>query len=738
MATLEDLIDSFEQADAAGDVESAQALADEIRKLEQQGIAVIDKGVEEERREIRQAKRADVLRSIPSGAAKGLIGLAGLPGEIERGAESLAKYVAPESAEESITKYFDALGKLRMIQSPYLAATGGRLPTTEQVQAGVEIIPGAEAVTQYQPKTTAGEYAQTISEYTAPGGLFVRGPKSALQLGSIGLTTGTTAEALEQAEAPIWAQLPLTLAVGGVTGYLTSPNRSAKIANAALKGSSDEEIATAIQLEKELLEAGYKNITAPELIDNKILQRVAAEVYADEGGAKIMFNKIKNRPEELKNETQKLLNLIAKNPNSLRGAYEKIGTTAKKAVSDARAERKITSRSAGYIVADKEFVNEDQVLSLIDRIDNEILLLGGPGPNAGQTVNTLKEFKNRIIKSKEKIDDEITLLDDSGLPFTQKQTKEIITPHTNIKILDKSLREFRKTVDDFYLQQSQKQPTGLSSDTRNILSNSAKTGVLDDLDNILQTNVNYSRAKNTFKKLSNELVTPVQKNVKELAKGDVTPSKIKSFIFNPAKNNVDDIKKTYTILNKTDKEAFPLLARVYIENAAENAFMLGEKGQSLKTGFKLYQELAGTGAKERNFKQILKGVAEAQGVDPAELITGFRNLNAVLSRAGRITNIDSPGVPIKQLNLPREFLTFNSFMYRVKIGGKLDEAAHKRAMRQIANIFTKPNSVEELVKLGKTAVGSSDSIKRTAYILTISDPLRETDTTNNLIQAPPE
>ena len=77
-------------------------------------------------------------------------------------------------------------------------------------------------------------------------------------------------------------------------------------------------------------------------------------------------------------------------------------------------------------------------------------------------------------------------------------------------------------------------------------------------------------------------------------------------------------------------------------------------------------------------------------------------------------------------------------MWRVKFAGKLDEVLQERAIKTLANTFTKDNSVEELVKLGKMAVGSSDSIKKTAYIITLSDPLRETDTTNNLIEAPPE
>lgn len=730
MATLAQLEQALIQADQAGNVADATAIANEIRRLKaQENIALeqLETGLQEERQARRQARRSDVLRSIPSGAAKGLIGLAGLPGEIERGAESLAKSIIPEAN-------FDALRRLRMIQSPYLIPTGGLLPSIEQVQTGVEMIPGAETVTQYQPKTTAGQYAQTISEYTTPGGLFVKGPKSALQLGSIGFTTGATAETLEQAEAPIWAQLPLTLAVGGVTGYLTSPSRASQIANQALKGVDDAELATAIQLEKDLLEAGYKNITAPELIENKVIQRLAVDIYGTEKGGQIMYNYLKDRPEELKNISKRLLDEISEKPNSLRGVYEKIGTTAKKAISDARKERKITSQSAGYSVSNKEFVSDEQVLSLIDKIDKQITLF----PKGSPTARKLKTFKTRLTKRVENVEDEINLVDDAGLPFTEKTQIQKIVPQTNVNILDSALKEFRKNVDDYYLTSSLKEPTAINKDTLRALSNEGKTGVLDDLDSILRTNKNYAGAKDTYKKLTNELVTPVQQNLKALVKGDVTPDKIKSFIFDPTKNNVDDIKKTYTILNKTDKEAFPQIARTYIENATNKAFILKEGGESAKTGFNLYKALTGTTAEKQNFNAVLRGVAEAKGINPNDLILGWRNYTEVLKRTGRIVNLDSPGTPINPKFLPRDIAQIGSFMWHVKYAAKLDEALKDRAIKTLANTFTKDNSVEELVKLGKMAVGSSDSIKKTAYIITLSDPLRETDTTNNLIQAPPE
>ena len=140
-------------------------------------------------------------------------------------------------------------------------------------------------------------------------------------------------------------------------------------------------------------------------------------------------------------------------------------------------------------------------------------------PKGSPTARKLKTFKTRLTKRVENIEDEINLVDDAGLPFTEKTQIQKIVPQTNVNILDSALKEFRKNVDDYYLTSSLKEPTAINKDTLRALSNEGKTGVLDDLDSILRTNKNYAGAKDTYKKLTNELVTPVQKNVKELAQG---------------------------------------------------------------------------------------------------------------------------------------------------------------------------------------------------------------------------
>lgn len=739
MATLAQLEEAFIKADEAGNFEDAKAFADEIKRLRAEKEFIETQYTEGALTTGQRA--ADIAKAIPAGAVKGMVGLAGLPGEIQRGAEFLTKKaVGGITGEEPITQYFDILRRLpspSRSMSVLRQMTGGGMPTTEQVRGAVELIPGAKSLTRFQPTTPAGEYAQTISEFTVPAAPFVRGPRSAMQLGAVGVASGATQETAEQLGLPVGAQIPLTLSVGMLTGYLTSPSRAAYIANQALKGVDDAELAVAIQLEKDLTAAGYK-ITAPELIDNKVIQRLAVDIYGTEKGGQIMYNYLKNRPQELKKISQRLLDEVADNPESLRQVYEKIGTTAKKAIVDAKKERTITSQNAGYKISNKEFVPDNEILVLINKIDDTVKQL----PKGSPTARKLNQLKTRLTKSSEKVQDEITIVDGSGLPLSEPITKQQIVPQTNVNILDSALKEFRKNVDDFYLSKSLKEPTFINKETVRLLSNSGKTGVLDDLDRILRTNKDYDIAKNTFKKLNDEIVVPVQKNVKELAKGEVTPAKIKSFIFDPTKNNVNDIKATYTILNKTDPEAFPQLARVYIENSTNKAYILKEGGQSAKEGFNLYKALVGTKAQEKNFNAVLRGVAEAKGINPNDLILGWRNFNEVLKRTGRIVNIDSPGTPVSTQFLPRDIAQIGSFMWRVKFAGKLDEALQERAIKQLADVFTKQNSVEELVALGRTAVGSSEAIKRVVQILAITDPLRETTiqqfqpSTENLIIPP--
>jgi len=167
------------------------------------------------------------------------------------------------------------------------------------------------------------------------------------------------------------------------------------------------------------------------------------------------------------------------------------------------------------------------------------------------------------------------------------------------------------------------------------------------------------------------------------------------------------------------------MARTYIENAVQKAFVMKKKGESLKSGFDLYKALSGTSAQKNNFNQVLKGVAEAQGVNENNLLLGWRTFSEGLKRTARLANVDNPSAPIDPRFIPRDIAQVGSFMWQVKFAGRAAEFFQQKAIKQLANIFTQKNSVEELVKLGKQGVNSNDAIRRIAYIISITDPQRE-------------
>jgi hypothetical protein len=717
LATLNQLKESFLKAHKAGDVENAKILAAEIRRLQQttpaqpaevfgippqqltQDLPEPPPAVKPLQEAFKYVYGRDVEQAKPilSGAYKGLAGLASLPSLVEKGAEFATEYVTGLPS-----------GTLQKTSIPT------KFPTYEEITSLAETIPGAEAVTQFKPRTEAEKYAERISEFTVPGGPFVQSLRALRNLGILGTVGGTTS-VLTEPLGPIPSSL-LTLGTTLGAGFATQPSRAARYAREALENVSEAELRLAKIVENKANKLGIR-ITAPELIDNKILQGVGNIVYGSEKGGQIMYNYVKNRPEEINKVADRLVEQMAKEPESLRKVFADVGTTAKRAMSEAKKERAITAKEQGYDVSNTESISENQVLSIIDDIDSEILKLP-----KGPSQNKLKQLKTRLIKKEIKPEPGITLLDERGNPIPQAVATTRIIPETNIRKLDSIMKEFRDAVVDSRANQATDRRF-VQKEAQAILTNDTKSGILDNLDRELKTNPNFARAKSEYARLSDEIVNTTQDNLEVLLKGGVTPSKIKSFIFDADKNNVKDIQKTYTLLNKQDKSVFPNLARTYVRNAADKAFIIKPEGVSLKSGFDLYKALAGTPRQKANFNQVLKGVADANGANPNDLISGFNNFNAVLKRTARLANIDNPQMPPDARNLPQQIAQIGSFMWQVKFASQYSKLLQDKTMADLANVFTKKESVKALIELAKKDPKSNDAVNNVVRIIAISQGL---------------
>ena len=121
--------------------------------------------------------------------------------------------------------------------------------------------------------------------------------------------------------------------------------------------------------------------------------------------------------------------------------------------------------------------------------------------------------------------------------------------------------------------------------------------------------------------------------------------------------------------------------------------------------FDLYKALAGTKNQRANFNQVLKGVAEANEVNPNTLILGFNNFNEVLKRTARIANVDNPKIPPNPRNLPQTAAQIGSFMWRVKFASRYGEYLQQKTMQDLAkNILLAKNSVDEISQTCKKQI----------------------------------
>jgi hypothetical protein len=162
----------------------------------------------------------DAAKSFGVGAGRGVIQVAGLPGDIRemlaRGTQRAVDYFAPGFAPNAGGTLSNALA------STFPSLSG---PTSSQLQNAVESFTGPF----YQPKTIVGDYAQTTGEFV-PGALLMPGgglARSALRYGVLPALTSETAGQLTKG-TPLepWARVAGAL----LGGAAASPWRDLPLA----------------------------------------------------------------------------------------------------------------------------------------------------------------------------------------------------------------------------------------------------------------------------------------------------------------------------------------------------------------------------------------------------------------------------------------------------------------------------------------------------------------------------
>lgn len=206
---------------------------------------------------------ADVAKSGGIGVVKGAINFAGLPGDvaslIDAGSQHAVSFVlgklgvAPEKIEKLIADY----RTLNAQTDPSIKS--------KDIRAGLEGLTGP----LYEPKTTAGHYAESVGEFvpaalTGPGGRvrnlvnFAAAPGVASQAAG-DLTKGTAAEP--------WARAGAAIATGGLASIVNRPSAPSQVVRAAIPdGVNPQAFHQAEALVEEAAQRGIR-LTMPEALE---------------------------------------------------------------------------------------------------------------------------------------------------------------------------------------------------------------------------------------------------------------------------------------------------------------------------------------------------------------------------------------------------------------------------------------------------------------------------------------
>ncbi len=256
----------------------------------------------------------DVAKALPTGVAKGAIGFAGLPGDMQEMSNSLldramlgvahmfmdATGLGPQagtSERKALDELYHALG------------SGGGLPTSKDLRRGVEKVTGPLP----EPQTVPGQYAQTAGEFL-PGA--VVGSGGAARRAAETIIPAVLAETAGQATKGSAAE-PFARLAGGVAGnagVATAAARSnapTRAIAAATRGTTKADLAAAQTLGETAQRVGVP-LTGAEAIQGATgnatklgdLQR-AVEGSLD-GGA-ILSQAYAQRPAQMRNAVDEAL-----------------------------------------------------------------------------------------------------------------------------------------------------------------------------------------------------------------------------------------------------------------------------------------------------------------------------------------------------------------------------------------------------------------------------------------------
>lgn len=637
----------------------------------------------------------DVIKSAAVAPLKGIVNLAGTGGNLRDLSEAGQNWIASKFGVDP-----------KAVQTAQELARGS-LPFMN-LPSSADIMPGYDAISSlftgsplYQPQTRAGKVADLgVQTATTMGRNWLTAPAKTAAL--VAGTTGGGSLAAGLTNDNPWATM-LGMMLGGGPQMLLQAykNAPAKALAQATGKLTPEEIAAAIARQNQAAAQGVP-LLGPESLPDSGVQQLASDVAATRPGAAVMRPVLAQRPNQVRAAVKGLLGDISQvdDPMASAAAAQNAATGV---ISDLEAQRGATTRPL-YQQAQGDQVPAPRVQAIVDAAKARALQAD---PKYAAALN---DFASSLTEPTPSIPAVApsSLLSPNGAPLVAgvPGTPAGVTPRTSVGPLSDTFKRVRNQLDAPAIN--------ATSDDR------IAQGILGPFNRDLQTTLSdaspsWQAANSAYQNFTRNRIEPVTSGPVGIVAGrtgfdPAAPSavpRVTSVVSNADLARPEGIRDVYTALNQQNPAAFPGLVRTWLQNEFDNATQRVQAGENRMMGANFAKGVFGTDQQRANFAEAMRGVAQANGADPEAFAQGAQKLMDTLQSTGRVPGVGSPTGGRVDLSSAlgtspaADIARSISTRPLAWLGDRISQARVGISSERLAQVFTAPDSVQQIVKMAK-------------------------------------
>ena len=541
----------------------------------------------------------DIAASGVTGVAKGVTYLFDLPSMINEAGEFLV--------EKTMSPVNNFIKRKILGKSEEEIADENKLAA--EIESKLIKSPGQlirDKVLTYQPKTVAGEYAETIGEFAAPGAILGKGVKTKTILTGTGAVSGAAGETVEQVTGNETAGTLAGVALNIPLDILAlSRGNVARITKSLLP---KQKIIDDAQKLQNFSKSRGLDLTAGEATAKANLIATEGNIRTSLEGGKIMDDFYETRPEQIKNFIKNFAKEIGLITDPSKLSRTQILNAEKKASIALQANRSKLWEKAGGAKFNNTFFNQVDVDNIVAKISKMQTL-----PQNKKFVDILEDYAQQLKVSDAKgknLHDIFKELQDGIISISKNPNKT-----TALKNEKKVLEEVR-----------------------------------DELDKLLRSNKDFAKAQETYVKYTKAYVKPIDKTklFKDISvAGWVDDADVVGRVYRflgSDKVSPRDIEKLANSFNQAGNyEKWRLIVSGYFDEAFTKA-LADNMGEGLNMGSVFHKAIVGSPKARSNFTEMMWQLARQKGnkITKTEMAKAIDSFAAVLKATGRNAKAGSP------------------------------------------------------------------------------------------------